>query len=531
MNKMELIKKLLLLVAITLVQYPRCATSANILVAHPATTIFLQSHIRFQSVLSHELLKRGHRVVILSSSILKDRGNSEENYSEMVTFKLPYDDDVYLQRHHTFFNLVTNPNATVSELFSFSETLHEDCNHLFNDAGALEKLKSEKFDLILLNPFGTCEYLLHCYLGVPYVVFTPAMRFPTFNEDIFRVPSPMSYVPGVMTGLSDDMSLFQRTVNVISKTIILPIFSYYMISSDHIEKIKEDKGLCPETPLFELIRKAELWLVNADVAGDFALPTTPNVISIGGLMNEPAKPLEPEFKMFVEDPEMNGVIIVSMGSSLTLGEKDASMYINALGGLPYGVIFRHTGKITQNVSDNIKIVQWMPQNDLLGHPRTKLFIGHAGLGGIYEALYNAVPMVLIPHGLDQMDNAVRMCKKGVALCLDRQNLDEKNLHDAAIEVLSQKRYKDAAEHWSNIHKDQPLTPRERAVFWIEHVLKYGGAHLRPRGADMNFIQYYMLDVAILIATFVTLFVVICTTCCVKGYKLICHRNNFKQKQS
>ncbi|XP_072014557.1 UDP-glucuronosyltransferase 2B20-like [Amphiura filiformis] len=382
---------------------------------------------------------------------------------------------------------------------------------------------------MLVNPFGQCEYLLHCYLGIPFVVFTPAMRFPTFNEDIFRVPAPMSYVPGTMTGFSDDMSLFQRTVNFITRTVLQSIISHYMISS--YDTLKEEQGLCPGTSLLELNRKADLWLVNADVAGDFPLPATPNIISIGGLMNEPAKPLKPELKMFVEDHEMNGVILVSMGSSITLNDKDAYMYINALGRLPYRVIFRHMENMTHNVSNHIKIVQWMPQNDLLGHPRTKLFIGHAGLNGIYEALYNAIPMVLIPHGLDQNDNAVRMCKKGVALCLDRQNLDENKLHDAIVEVLSQKRYKDAAEHWSNLHKDQPLTPRERAVFWIEHVLKYGGAHLRPHGFDMNFVQYHTLDVGILIVAFVTLFVAIVTTCCVKGYKMIAHRTYFKQKQS
>ena len=59
---------------------------------------------------------------------------------------------------------------------------------------------------------------------------------------------------------------------------------------------------------------------------------------------------------------------------------------------------------------------------------------------MYEALYNAVPMVLIPQGLDQMDNAVRMVAKGVAVKLDRLTVDEAQMYEAITEVLNQKKY-------------------------------------------------------------------------------------------
>ena len=57
------------------------------------------------------------------------------------------------------------------------------------------------------------------------------------------------------------------------------------------------------------------------------------------------------------------------------------------------------------VSDNVKVVPWMPQNDVLGHPKTRLFIGHAGLNGIFESIYHGVPMILSPFFGDQFDNA------------------------------------------------------------------------------------------------------------------------------
>jgi UDP-glucoronosyl and UDP-glucosyl transferase len=54
---------------------------------------------------------------------------------------------------------------------------------------------------------------------------------------------------------------------------------------------------------------------------------------------------------------------------------------------------------------NIHVQQWLPQQDLLGHPAVKLFLSHGGIHSIYEALYHSTPMVLLPIATDQFDNA------------------------------------------------------------------------------------------------------------------------------
>lgn len=47
--------------------------------------------------------------------------------------------------------------------------------------------------------------------------------------------------------------------------------------------------------------------------------------------------------------------------------------------------------------------------------------------------------------------------------------------------------------------DQPQKPLERAVWWIEHVLRHGGAkHLRAPAADMPWAHYYELDLIIIV---------------------------------
>ena len=49
--------------------------------------------------------------------------------------------------------------------------------------------------------------------------------------------------------------------------------------------------------------------------------------------------------------------------------------------------------------------QWLPQQDLLGHPAVKLGLSHGGIHSMYEALWYSKPMVLVPIATDQFDNA------------------------------------------------------------------------------------------------------------------------------
>ncbi len=60
------------------------------------------------------------------------------------------------------------------------------------------------------------------------------------------------------------------------------------------------------------------------------------------------------------------------------------------------------------VGSNIKFVDWAPQNDVLAHPAVKLFVTQSGINSLYEAAYNAVPMVSVPIIGDQINNAAKV---------------------------------------------------------------------------------------------------------------------------
>ena len=89
-------------------------------------------------------------------------------------------------------------------------------------------------------------------------------------------------------------------------------------------------------------------------------------------------------------------------------------------------IFLPTGTSKVSVSDNVKLLSWLPQNDILGHPKTRLFIAHAGMNGMLESTYHGVPMICSPFFGDQFDNA-RIAKQagfGEVVDLDTTTPDE-----------------------------------------------------------------------------------------------------------
>ena len=65
----------------------------------------------------------------------------------------------------------------------------------------------------------------------------------------------------------------------------------------------------------------------------------------------------------------------------------------------------------------------------------------------------------------------------------------------ALPSVSVDRYKSAAEAASIIRRSQPLTPAQRLVGWIDHILQTGGAaHLKPHAFQQPWYEQYLLDV-------------------------------------
>ncbi|EAX05578.1 UDP glucuronosyltransferase 2 family, polypeptide B10, isoform CRA_c [Homo sapiens] len=123
-------------------------------------------------------------------------------------------------------------------------------------------------------------------------------------------------------------------------------------------------------------------------------------------------------------------------------------------------------------------------------------------------------MVGIPLFFDQPDNIAHMKAKGAAVRVDFNTMSSTDLLNALKTVINDPSYKENIMKLSRIQHDQPVKPLDRAVFWIEFVMRHKGAkHLRVAAHNLTWFQYHSLDVIGFLLACVATVLFIITKCC------------------
>ncbi|WP_433056997.1 glycosyltransferase [Dactylosporangium sp. CS-033363] len=91
---------------------------------------------------------------------------------------------------------------------------------------------------------------------------------------------------------------------------------------------------------------------------------------------------------------------------------------------------------------NVRVERYVPQADLL--PRCSAVVSHAGSGTVIGALAHGLPMVLVPMGADQPDNADRAAALGLGVVLDAVDATPADAAEALRTVLTEPSYAAAA---------------------------------------------------------------------------------------
>jgi len=97
------------------------------------------------------------------------------------------------------------------------------------------------------------------------------------------------------------------------------------------------------------------------------------------------------------------------------------------------------GYIPSSLSPNIKVMDWLPQNDLLAHKDIKAFVSHVGHNSLYEAAYCGVPVVAFPLFADQFYNAKKAEHFGIGLRVDHRSTNAHQLLEKIELVISEPR--------------------------------------------------------------------------------------------
>ncbi|XP_074855603.1 2-hydroxyacylsphingosine 1-beta-galactosyltransferase-like [Carettochelys insculpta] len=450
-------------------------------------TIVFDSHLRVFMRVAEALNDRGHEAVLLLHE-----GRESKLFPPQLR-ALTYQGifnaesaDAWVQEK---IKRVFQGKKTSLEIFSFLEKYLENCDLVLGNAALLQRLRGEGFDLFLVDPNEMCGFILAHLLGIKYAVISTGFWYPAE----IGATSPVAYVPEFNSLVTDRMGLVDRTWNLLvylitriaTRLAILPKF----------DRLMERRGVEPRKPMLELVHGTSLFFLCNDVVLDFPRPTLPHVVFAGGILAEPEKPLPVGLRLWVEAADA-GVVMVSFGIGIrvlpsSLVEKMAGAFAR----LPQRVVWRYFGQKPPNLGENTLMMDWLPQNDLLGHPNVKAFVSHCGMNGIFEAIYHGVPVVGFPFYGDQFDIMTRVQAKGMGILMDWNRVSEEDLYQAIFTVISNSSYSQAAKHISALHRDTPMHALNRTVYWLEYILRHDGApYLRPAVYDLSFYEYFCLDI-------------------------------------
>lgn len=450
--------------------------------------------------LSRGLIRRGHNITFLSAfpADFHITGMEEIAPEGLVS---------YVRQYMSFDLVGSRMRGEIQlSLHDIARYGYEACDAFLTDPETKSFLKSGRnYDLIILD--GAYP---ECALGIAHKFKVPFMYINTvgFYSAAFSIsgsPTPYSVTPFFGYGFTDNMGLIDRTLNAAIHIVGSVV---HAVSMQLLQSVLR-RNFGPQVPhVYDMAKNVSFILQNGHYSVSYPRPYLPNVAEVACIHCREPKKLDPEIEEWISGGGETGFVYVSMGSSVRTTNMPLSahrLFVEALGKLPQRVLWKQDAD--QNMTDipsNIRLYKWLPQQDLLGHPKIKAFVTHGGLLSMFETVYHGVPIVSIPVFCDHDVNAAKAESDGYAKKLDLRYLTSDKLYKAIQEVIREPRYKIDVKRRQILLRDQKETPLERAIYWTEYVIRHKGAyHLQSPAKNLNFIQYYCLD-AVLVVLFILL---------------------------
>ncbi|XP_059058834.1 UDP-glycosyltransferase UGT5-like [Achroia grisella] len=496
-------KKLLLILLLSSLSYME---SAKILALFATPS---PSHQMVFRSLTLELARRGHELVVITPSPAFKENEAPENYKEISVRnksqeawkKKPINSGL---SGESAAKIVLGAQVEIVNALFFEYLKSDDVKRLIEDANA-------KFDLLIL------EGWFRPSIAFAYKFKIPVIRFSSFGtgfneyENIGTGRHPILNPSIFSTKLNDNT--FWREVSLLYD-------SFFHANLHKCNDYKNDVHLrqyfgADLPSLRELMKNVDIFLVNVHRIWEMYVPTPLSVVHVGGIHLNAEKKLPEDLKSYL-DSLSNDVIYISFGTNVEtswLPAKQLNIMVEVLSSLPYQVIWKWNEDELPGRTENINISKWLPQEALLKHPKVKLFITHGGLQSTQEAIAAAVPLLGMPLNIDQFYNVETYIKLKIGLRADLKTLTKEQFRHGVNTILKDKSYHENVVALRARLHDQPQNPVQRAAWWTEHVLRYGGGHLRAPAAGMHWARYHELDlIAILVA--ILIITVILTAICI-----------------
>ncbi|XP_068150986.1 UDP-glycosyltransferase UGT5-like [Drosophila tropicalis] len=361
--------------------------------------------------------------------------------------------------------------------------------------------KDNKFDLVISGYFvNNYQFGLAHKLKAPLIISFSAQPFGLLNTLVGN-PLELSYVPAMYTVVKtgETMTFGQRLYTFILTAVQTVWFAVYDWENER--RYLELYGDDPSMPKYVDLNKniSLMFIATHGLSEGPIRPNVPAFVEIGGIqVKDKPDPLPKDIEQFLNNAT-DGAILLSLGSNVKgahLNPEIVQNMFKVLSNLKQNVLWKWENlEETPGESSNILYSKWLPQDDILAHPNIKLFITHAGKGGVVESQYHGKPMLALPVFADQPTNAQTIVSQGFGLSLKLLELQADEFHKAIVELLENPKYTTSVQTFSKLFRDRPLTARQTVLYWSEYVIRHHGAkHIQSPLVHMDFISANNLDI-------------------------------------
>jgi MGT family glycosyltransferase len=236
--------------------------------------------------------------------------------------------------------------------------------------------------------------------GVPVVLLSP---------NVYGLPGTDQ--PPLGTGWSPARGPLGRTRDRLFGRLMERMFDSGLAA---LNAARAAHGLAPLAHTLDQVRRHRT-VVLIEAAFDFPMTPPPNVRYGGAQLDDPswAAPWSPP-------PGDEPLVLVAMSSTYQAQLPDLQRIAAALGTLPVRGLITAGPALDPSaltVPPNVQVVASAPHSEVLRHAAA--VVTHGGHGTVAKALAADVPLLVMPMGRDQGDNAARVVAHGAGLRLKR----------------------------------------------------------------------------------------------------------------
>ncbi|MBE7218306.1 MAG: glycosyltransferase family 1 protein [Caulobacteraceae bacterium] len=280
--------------------------------------------------------------------------------------------------------------------------------------------------------------------------------------------------PGLAPPADAQARAFQALIREASRSL-------YDAGLPQLNAARAARGLPPLARTLDQVEAARLVLLATARAWDFpadaALPAAfayagPQVRAPAWAAGRPSP--------WVAAGDMRPLVLASFSTLYQAQEPVIARTLDALAQLPVRGLVTLGPQLDPaafSAAGNVEVVESADHDALM--PQVAAMVTHAGHGSAVRPILHGVPLVCLPMGRDQPDNAARIVARGAGLRLDPA-ASAAAIAEAVTQVLAQPRFRAAARAWGERMRAETAREGDVAVARLEALAAGAGV---PGGAE------------------------------------------------